>query len=800
MNIKERLPIFLPIIFCLFIVFYPIIFGFFVSPNDIYLNYDPFRYGSFKHTSLNPTLNDPSTSYWTKAYLFKTEPKSFFFNPYIASGMPGIMDLLSGILNPFVLIPLVFPIEAFFSIMLLLKILISFFGMYLFLKTFNLNPLACSFGATIYSFFGQNVIWSLWPQTNISCLFPLFFYSLRIKNKGLRYLLFFLLFIFSGTGGYPPYLLIFFYFFLVYLISTETKIIFEKLKSLALPFLLSILVFLPFLYITYFDLKDLGRIEQRQKMVEIERPIPLKSLTLFFSPYKYGMPQDFSLKESEGFYNFNFYIGILGILTLPFGFLSIKDTRKRFFIISFLFLFVLLYFNTPFRILALKLPFISYSSLSRISIILGFSMSVISSFGFDKILSFFKNKKNLILIPIFCSIELGFFATKFLSYQKWNEIKPKETPAILFLKENLKEKPLRVLGLYDSLWPNSSEYTKIPDIRSHFSSEEWYRNFLSIAAPKVSFRMGTFLIFWDASAINSPVISALFAKYIAEPPFINTIMNEVLSKTEFEKTEKFIELSKYGLKRKVYFSGTPYSIELFLKDVNSKVFLNIYDEFSQNFIARYEIKEFDGRYFALIDEPFKFSFSRVYLEVFSEKNLKIGLKGENFCINISYSPYFKVYEKNDLKIFENRNITEPIILNFEARAGFPEREDFFHYFSYFEEEDIQEVNKFLKENKKGLKTGKVTIIDFDLYEGNFKINTSANSCLVLPFKYNKFWSEASLDGKKVKVYKVNGAISSVLIPEGEHLLSFNYGQKFIPFIFISIFIFIISIVFFLILI
>lgn len=800
MNIKEKLLTFLPIIFCLFIVFYPVFFGFFVSPNDVYLNYDPFRYGSFKHTSLNPTLNDPSTAYWTKAYLFKTEPTSFFFNPYIASGMPGIMDLFSGILNPFVLIPLIFPIEAFFSVMLLLKILVSFFGMYLFLKTFNLNPLACSFGATIYSFFGQNVLWSFWPQTNISSLFPLFFYSLKIKNKGFKYLLFFLLFIFSSTGGYPPYLLIFFYFFFIYLISTETKIIFEKFKSLALPFLLSILVLLPFIYITYFDLKDLGRIEQRQKMVKTEKPVPLKSLLLFFSPYKYGMPQDFSLKESEGFYNFNFYIGFLGILTLPFGFLLIKEPRKRFFIISFVLLFILLYFNTPFRTLVLKLPFISYSSLSRISILLGFSMAAISSFGFNKILSFFKNKKILILIPILCSIELGFFACKFLSYQKWNKIKPKETPAISFLKENLKEKPFRVLGLYDSLWPNSSEYTKIPDIRSHFSSEEWYRNFLSIADPKVSFKMGTFLLFWDASAINSPMISSLFVKYIAEPPFINTIMNEVLSKTEFEKPEKFEELPKYGMKRLVYFKGVPYSIELFLKDVNSKVILNIYDEFSQNFIGRYEIKEFEGKYFALIYKPFKYSFSRVYLEVFSEKKLKIGIKEEDFCVNISYSPYFKVYEKDDLKIFENRAIDEPVILTFEARIGFPEREDFFHYFSYFSEEDFQEINKFLKENQRGLKTGKVTIIDFDLYKANFKINSNANSCLVLPYKYNKLWSTASLDGKKAKIYKVNGAMSSVLIPEGEHLLSFNYGKKFIPFIFISIFTFVISIVFFLLLI
>lgn len=800
MNIKEKLLTFLPIIFCLFIVFYPIIFGFFVSPNDVYLNYDPFRYGSFKHTSMNPTLNDPSTSYWTKAYLFKTEPESFFFNPYIASGMPGLMDLFSGILNPFVLIPLIFPIEAFFSVMLFLKILVSFIGMYLFLKTFNLNPWACSFGATIYSFFGQNVLWSLWPQTNISSLFPLFFYSLKIKNRGFKYLVFFLLFIFSSTGGYPPYLLIFFYFFFVYLISTETKIIFEKLKSLALPFLLSILVLLPFLYITYFDLKDLERIKQRQKMAEIEKPIPLKSLNLFFSPYKYGKPQDFSLEKSEGFYNFNFYIGILGVLTLPFGFLSIKDPKKRFFIISFIFLFILLYFDTPFRTLVLKLPFLSYSSFSRISILLGLSISAVSSFGFDKILSLLKNKKILILIPVLCSIELGFFASKFLSYQKWNKIKPEETPAISFLKENLKEKPFRVLGLYDSLWPNSSEFTKIPDIRSHFSFEEWYRNFLSIADPNVSFRMGTFLLFWDASAINSPIISSLFVKYIVEPPFINTIMNEISSKTEGENPEKIVELPKYGLKRKIYFSGTPYYIELFLKDVNSKVFLNIYDEFSQNFIGRYEVKEFDGRYFALIDKPFKFGFSRVYLEVFSEKKLKIGLKGEDFCLKISYSPYFKVYEKDDLKIFENRAVEEPVILTFEARTGFPEKENFLHYFSYFSEKDIQEVNKFLKENQRGLKTGKVTIIDFDLYGGNFKITSNANSCLVLPYKYNKLWSTANLDGKKAKIYKVNGAMSSVLIPEGEHLLHFNYGQKFIPFIFISIFIFVISIVFFLLLI
>jgi len=799
MKIKEKLPFLLPLIFSIIVIYYPIVFGFFISPNDIYFHYDPFRFGSFEYASLNPTLNDPATSYWTKVWLFKTEPKSLFFNPYIASGFPGALDLFSGILNPFVLIPIIFPIELFFSIMVFLKIFVSYSGMYLLLKKFNLNPWACAFGGISYALFGQNIVWLLWPQTNISSLFPWFFFSLKVKNNGVRFLILFLLFLFSLTGGYPPYLLIFFYFFLFYLILVETKKIFSKFKTLILPFLFANLTLAPFLYVTYYDLKESKRLEAREGIAEKEDAFPLKSLQLFFSPYKFGKPQDFSLKANEGFYSLCFYFGIFGILFLPLGFLSLKDPEKRFFIISFVFFILIFYFNSPLRSLILKLPFLSYSPFSRITILFGLCLSIVSAFGFEWFLKRFNFKKIFLLVPLILAIDLGFFGAKFLSYQKFEKIKPPITPAISFLKENLKDMPFRVCGLYDSLWPNSSEYTKIPDIRSHFSSEGWYREFLSIADPNVSKKMGTFLLFWDVNSIKSPIFSALFVKYITEPPFINTINQKIQEKKYFEEPERYIEIPEYGLKRKVQFEGVPYSIEFYLKDIKSNVYINLYEEFSQTLLGKYDLKEKDGIFYAIIEKPWELNFSRVFLEVVAEKGAKIGIRGENFCLNISYSPYISVYEANDLKIFENRNIEEPVILTFDVRDGFPQREENFHYFSYFSKNDFEKIDEFIKKSKGKTKTGKVSFSNINLYGGDFKISTKANSVLVLPFKYNPLWAEAELDGEKVKIYKANGCMSSVLIPEGEHILSFNFGKKFIPYIFVSLFIFSISILMFLIL-
>lgn len=797
MKFKETLPFLLPLLFSLFIIFYPAFLGFWISPNDIYLNYDPWRYGSFQYSSLNPTLNDPATAYWTKAYLFKTELKSLFFNPYIASGMPGALDLNSGILNPFVLIPLIFPMELFFSLMVLIKVLVSYLGMYLFLKTFNLNKWSCSLGAISYSLFGQNVIWALWPQTNISTLFPWFLYALKMDNKAYRFLILFLSFIFSITGGYPPYILIFFYFYFFYIILTDTKEILKKIKKVAVPFILALVCLSPFLYITYYDLKDSGHLEIREKLSQKENPFPIKGILSFFSPYYSGTPQDFSLKIEGGFHSSGLYSGIFAFLCLPFGFLYLKDPKKRFFIISFIFILFILFFNTPIRFIVSKLPLLNYSSFSRISILLGLTLSIISAFGFEKLFLLLKNNKILYLLPLFVSMELGFFASSYFSYQKYSDIKPEETPAISFLKSNLKTTPFKVSGFYDSLWPNSSEYTKIPDIRSHFSSESWYRAFLSKAYPEVFSIMGTFLLFWDVKAIESPVFSSLFVKYITEPPFINTIEPWTNEKKYMEEPENFIELPNYGLKRKVQFEGVPYKLEFYLKNLKDKVYLNIYDYFSQTLLERYEIQERGGFHFVLIENPWEYRFARVYLELVSSGNIKVGERNGNFCLNISYSPYVKVYDERDLKIFENRNVKEPFYLIFEAREGFPEREEDFHFFSYFEKVDFPLVEDFLKRGSKNIKKGKVKVQEFDLYGGKFYITTEAPSIIVLPFKYNPFWTKATLDGKEAKVFKVNGGMSGVLIEEGEHFLTFDYGKKFLPFLYFSLFFFSINLIIFL---
>ena len=75
-----------------FVFFFPVAFmGRVVSPNDVFANFSPWNMGRPLDVTRaqNSLINDPPTAYYTLLALAKSDSRTFHWNPYIASGVPG---------------------------------------------------------------------------------------------------------------------------------------------------------------------------------------------------------------------------------------------------------------------------------------------------------------------------------------------------------------------------------------------------------------------------------------------------------------------------------------------------------------------------------------------------------------------------------------------------------------------------------------------------------------------------------------------------------------------------------------
>ncbi len=69
--------------------------------------------------------------------------------------------------------------------------------------------------------------------------------------------------------------------------------------------------------------------------------------------------------------------------------------------------------------------------------------------------------------------------------------------------------------------------------------------------------------------------------------------------------------------------------------------------------------------------------------------------------------------------------------------------------------------------------GEWEIVDYRANKITVETDSKNNKFLVLSESHYLGW-KAYLDGKRVKIYKTNGVLKGIFIPEGEHLVRFVY--------------------------
>lgn len=70
--------------------------------------------------------------------------------------------------------------------------------------------------------------------------------------------------------------------------------------------------------------------------------------------------------------------------------------------------------------------------------------------------------------------------------------------------------------------------------------------------------------------------------------------------------------------------------------------------------------------------------------------------------------------------------------------------------------------------------GKIEVTKFDVNRLELKVSSDKDSFLYYSDGYDKYW-QAYIDGKKTKIYKTNMAFKSIILPAGEHKVTFIYN-------------------------
>ncbi len=361
----------------------------------------------------------------------------------------------------------------------LFKLIISGFGVYLFLQLFLSYP-ASLFGGIVYMLCGFNAAWFFWLQVDTSIWIPWLLWAVAsylISNRTRYLFLTTLISVFLIKGAFPAVAAYGFYsvalFILIYNIFNYKSVYSFFLKSIT-P-----LLFVAFAFIISSDyLLSLVNIIENVDLSYRGRAhtiLSLKKLKNLFNP------SDLQVETSiySGFLAF-----IFSLISFPYLWVKKESEKsKSFYIFSLLLMIIsiIIAYGLINHNLIRKIPVFSSNPWQRMSVIIGLSIALLSS-SFIEILQNLKKRPSKVfklitpLLIIFCLIQ---FIDQKKYFNKFNGATRSEyffplTPSIDFVKRNIKD--------YQSIIADNS--FSISGTLSSYNFFEWYRHSFRSKAEK----------------------------------------------------------------------------------------------------------------------------------------------------------------------------------------------------------------------------------------------------------------------------------------------------------------------------
>lgn len=534
-----------------FVLFFPVAFlGRVVSPNDIFFNYHPWALTQeAEHTrAQNSLLNDPATAYLTLMSLAKDDWRTFHWNPYIGSGIPGIGSSAAAILSPFILIPvLLLPLAFSYTAIIFLKLNAAFAFAYLWLREERLGKRGAAIGAIVLAGSGVFSVRWLWQITNATALYPALLWIVARMFNGKRnsIALTALIALAYALAGFPSAMAYGAWVVAAWAIvkaigalrrsSMPWRGIAAGTGAVAIGLLLAVPSLVPFVQF----LGRSGYLEARSTVAD-EGVFPASHLRAFVDPDVYGNPVYKNWSGDPRLGALNNYVGAtiyLGIATLGLALIGLfnRRARGRWFWVLLAFLLLAAAWGVPHVAPAIaSLPGVKYSAVARITLLLPLPAAFLAAAGTSLLARLLRRAslRDVVIgaVAIAAAFDLALFAGRFHPYLEPSKALLPETETVSFLASQ--EKPFRIAPFFDYLWPNSAELVRLEDVRSHFGSEADYRRMLMRIDPSAWSGTSTVLTFNSLQyRFDDPFANLLGIRWYVEHTVIDIVKWKIFEAT-----------------------------------------------------------------------------------------------------------------------------------------------------------------------------------------------------------------------------------------------------------------------------
>lgn len=394
------------ILFTLCIVYFPIFFmGYKMSFTNFMYTVLPWK--SEDITVLGPSLSDVADRFIPGYYSTLKHGFISLWNSHLSIGSPGDIWLYLYPMNYLYFLPE--SLAMFLNSVL--QFGLGFLGMYLFLKEYSLEKLACVIGGISYTFASALVLWHGWPHSDVAFMAPFLFllYEKALKNnKVIDWISMSIIMFFMLVCGMPTYAAYFFYL-LGFYVLIKTILLFKtdakKILKIFIPFGLAVvfaaLASLPYTIELLGTVGANGYNASRKSMAELALDFAYLRNTLF--PLIRG---DFAINANES----TFYNGVICLLAFPLTFFRFKEKKAaHFWVGAFGVCFCIVYTHI-FDFIYKLMPAINTSIKYRNLVLLNFIMAILFAINMTDVIKhkadYYNQKKIRIILSVIFVTEL----------------------------------------------------------------------------------------------------------------------------------------------------------------------------------------------------------------------------------------------------------------------------------------------------------------------------------------------------------------------------------------------------------